>query len=109
MPEKTIIPAENCETMVDVRAAIDDLDRQIVPLLAARCRYIEAAGRIKKDRDKIHDDSRIADVVAKALATAAQCHAPASVVEAAYRALIAASIDYEFVVFEQGSRKCEQG
>ena len=104
----SIVPAESCRTMVEVRAAIDDLDRQIVPLLAARCRYIEAAGRIKQDRTKVHDDARIAEVIERVLATAQQVNAPPAVIEAAYRALIAASIAHEFVVFDHHSQKCEQ-
>lgn len=108
-----IVPAEECTTMVEVRAAIDAIDRQIVPLIAARCRYIEAAGRIKGDRNVVHDDARINDVVTKVLATARQCHGVPSIVEAAYRAMITASIAYEFTVFdrrhEQVSQNCDQG
>lgn len=103
-----IKPASECTNMAEVRAAIDALDREIVPMIAKRVRYIEAAGRIKNDRNKVHDDARIEDVVQKALAVAATCDAPASIIEATYRAMIAACIAYEFTVFDTRSQKREQ-
>ena len=39
-------PAE-CESMSDVRAAIDELDDQLIALLARRVRYVERAARLK--------------------------------------------------------------
>ena len=58
--------------MSDVRAEIDRVDREIVPLLLERLEYIKQAGHIKTDRDTVRDEWRIEDVVSKAKATAAQ-------------------------------------
>ncbi len=61
---------EDCATMVDVRQGVDALDRALVTLLAERQRYMDAAARIKPNRDAVFDQARIDDVVAKVLAAA---------------------------------------
>ncbi|GAB4089327.1 chorismate mutase [Hydrogenophaga soli] len=86
---------QHCTTMTEVRAHIDALDAQIVPLLAQRCGYVAQAGRIKQAEHQIVDVDRIEFIVARVCAQADSLGAPAAVVEAAYRALIQASIDFE--------------
>ena len=44
--------------MTQVRAGVDRLDREIVALLAERFRYMEAAARIKPDRNEVRDEAR---------------------------------------------------
>ena len=56
--------------MAEVRAAIDDLDRQIVALIARRFGYMDAAARIKPDRASVRDEARKAEVIAKVKAEA---------------------------------------
>lgn len=96
-----IVPAAACESMGEVRAGIDALDRELVALLARRQAYIEAAGRIKTSRAAVRDEARIADVLAKVDAAArAQGLSPA-IAQAVWRALIEASIAHEHLVFSQ--------
>ena len=87
--------------MADVRAGIDALDRDIVALLADRLHYIDEAARLKQDRDQVHDDARIADVLAKVEAEARRLGADPEVVRKAYAALVEASIEHEFVAFDR--------
>ena len=61
---------EDCQTMADVRAGVDALDRELVRLLVTRQGYMSAAARIKTDRDTVHDAARIEDVVTKVLTEA---------------------------------------
>jgi isochorismate pyruvate lyase len=42
-------PPEACESLEDVRGAIDGLDREILSLLGTRARYVAAAARFKTD------------------------------------------------------------
>jgi len=63
---------EDCATMAEVRAAIDDLDRQIVALIARRFGYMDAAARIKPDRASVRDELRKAEVIANVKAEARQ-------------------------------------
>jgi isochorismate pyruvate lyase len=50
---------DDCETMAQVRAGVDDLDARLVDLLAERFGYMRAAARIKPDRAAVRDEARI--------------------------------------------------
>ena len=90
---------KRCETMAEVRAEIDALDRAIVALLADRLHYIDEAARLKQSRDQVRDEARIADVLQKVQAKANDLGADATVVASAYRALVEASIEHEHTMF----------
>lgn len=87
--------------MAEIRAGIDALDRRIVALLATRMRYIEAAARVKSDRASVRDESRKAEVIARACAAADAEGLDASLVAALYELLVERSIAHEFVKFDQ--------
>lgn len=91
----TPTPVVHCTTMTEVRAHIDALDAQIVPLLAQRCGYVAQAARIKESVTKIVDTDRIEAIIRRVRAQAQALGAPPDVLDAAYRALIAASIEFE--------------
>jgi isochorismate pyruvate lyase len=86
--------------MTEVRAAIDAIDRRLVAIIAERLHYIDEAARIKPRRDQVHDEDRIADVLAKTRAEAVRLGCDPAVVEAAFKALVAASIAHEFAAFD---------
>jgi isochorismate pyruvate lyase len=87
--------AQHCDTMAGVRSHIDALDDRIVSLLVERTGYMTQAARIKGDADKVHDQGRIDFIVARVRQMALERGGQADVVEAAYRALIDASIAHE--------------
>ncbi len=87
---------EACETMVDVRHGVDALDRALVALLAERQRYMEAAARIKPNRDAVFDQARIDDVVAKVLAASETAGLSPDIAEPVWRLLIDRCIAHEF-------------
>lgn len=45
--------APECENLGDIRQGIDDLDRQIVQILARRLTYVKAATRFKASQQAI--------------------------------------------------------
>ena len=92
--------APDCTTMAEVRTAIDALDTRIVTLLAERMRYIEAAARIKPDRDAVRDEPRKAEVIAHARAVAEERGFPPALAEAIYELLVEGSITHEFERFD---------
>jgi isochorismate pyruvate lyase len=49
---------EDCESLEDVRGAIDALDREIVAPLGARSHYVEAAARFKTSEEYVHAPKR---------------------------------------------------
>lgn len=95
-----IAPAD-CQTMIDVRQGVDALDRALVALLAERQRYMDAAARIKPNRDAVFDQARIDDVVAKVLAAAAPAGLSADIAEPVWRLLIDRCIAHEFATYDK--------
>jgi isochorismate pyruvate lyase len=91
--------AQHCETMTEVRGHIDALDARIVSLLVERTGYMSQAARIKGDANKVHDQARIDFIVARVRQMAQERGGQPDVLEAAYRALIDASIAYEHQEF----------
>ena len=87
---------EACQTMIDVRQGVDALDRALVTLLAERQRYMDAAARIKPNRDAVFDQARIDDVVTKVLAAAEPAGLSPDIAEPVWRLLIDRCIAHEF-------------
>lgn len=94
MKDTPLSPAD-CTTMVDVRAGVDALDRQLVALLATRFGYMRAAARIKPNRDAVRDEARKASVIAAAVSEAEAQGVPGDVVADIWERLVEGSIAYE--------------
>ena len=90
-----IIDPADCTTMTDVRAGVDDVDRQIVALLKRRFGYMDAAARIKPAREAVRDEGRKADVKAKVDAAAAAVGVDRDLMARLYEDLIETSIAHE--------------
>jgi len=95
-------PAE-CMTMAQVRQGVDALDRLLVTILAERQRYMDAAARIKPNREAVRDTARIEDVVAKVKAQAREVGLSEEIAEPVWRLLIERCIAHEFEAWD-GSR-----
>lgn len=93
-------PAE-CQDMSQVRDGVDRLDRALVALIAERTRYMEAAARIKPDRDAVRDEARIADVLEKVRQAAGRAGAPLTLTDPVWRELVERSIEHELTVFDR--------
>lgn len=87
---------DDCTTMIEVRAGVDALDRELVALLAKRFGYMRAAARIKPSRDVVRDEDRKASVIAAAVAAAEAQGVPGEVVGDIWERLVEGSIAYEF-------------
>jgi isochorismate pyruvate lyase len=96
MSDRAIKDPQACETMLDVRAGVDALDRELVGLLAKRFGYMRAAARIKPSRDAVRDEARKASVIAAAVAEAEVHGIPTDVVADIWERLVEGSIAYEF-------------
>lgn len=104
-PMETTRPAiaapETCQTMEQVRAGVDAVDRELVKLLAQRQGYMEAAARIKPNRAAVRDEGRIEQVMANVQALAWENGLSWQIAEPVWRTLIDACIAHEFEVFDQ--------
>ena len=104
MQNDAIKAPENCGSMAELRTAIDELDRELVTLLACRQAYIERAAILKQERGAVRDDARIEQVIAKVLAEAKQAGLSGSIAEAVWRPLIEQSIRHELEAFDKKKR-----
>ncbi len=100
---------EDCQTMSDVRTGVDALDRELVRLLVTRQGYMDAAARIKQDREAVYDADRIEDVVSKVLETAKSEGLNADIAEPVWRKLIERCIAHEFDVWDAIRAKKKAG
>ena len=100
MQDENIIAADQCQSMAEVRAGVDALDRELVMLLARRFAYMRAAARIKPARDMVRDEARKAKVIANARAGAVRLGVPEDAVGEMWEQLVEASIAYELAAFD---------
>ncbi|WP_412479748.1 chorismate mutase [Azonexus sp. IMCC34839] len=88
-------PIIECRSLDEVRGQIDRLDRQLVGLIAERGAYVQQAARFKKDTAAVAAPQRVTQVLARVDALAVELGAERRVVEATWRAMVAAFIDAE--------------
>ena len=88
---------EQCETMSDVRAGVDAVDRELVALLVRRFGYMDAAARIKPDRDAVRDEARKAEVLDNVAREAEATGLEPERLRAIWNELVEQSIAYETV------------
>lgn len=97
----TILPGPDCITMADVRAGVDQVDRELVALLRRRFDYMDAAARIKPVRGAVRDEARKAQVIANARAAATAAGLPADAIADLWDRLVETSIAYELAAFDR--------
>lgn len=91
---------EACETMKDVRAGVDEIDRMLVALIARRQGYMDAAARIKPSRSVVRDEARIQQVLDNVHAEAERHGLAWSIAEPVWREMMERCIAYEFDVWD---------
>ncbi|MBY0453668.1 MAG: chorismate mutase [Burkholderiaceae bacterium] len=92
---RAIDNVQHCTSMQDVRRHIDALDDVLVSLLVQRGGYMTQAARIKQDPAQVRDEERIETIVERVRARASAEGGPPEVLEAIYRSMMEAYIDYE--------------
>jgi isochorismate pyruvate lyase len=90
------------ESLAEVRARIDDIDDELVRLLAERQRLVRAAAAFKADEQAVRAPDRVEQVVALARRRAAGADLAPEVAEAVWRSMIAAFIDLELAEHSHG-------
>ena len=93
-------PPVECTTMAEVRQGVDALDRLLVAVLAERQGYMDAAARIKQNRDAVRDTARIEDVIAKVKAAARDAGLSEEIAEPVWRLLIERCIAHEYETWD---------
>ena len=87
--------AQDCESMSEVRAGIDQIDQQLVDLLAQRWTYVDRAWVFKRSPEEASVPWRNKDVIEKVRARAEATGMPAEMAESLWRLIIGWGIQYE--------------
>ncbi|MGR4890931.1 chorismate mutase [Sphingopyxis sp. LARHCG72] len=87
---------EQCQTMTEVRAGVDQVDRELVALLVRRFGYMDAAARIKTDRGTVRDEARKAEVLDNVAREAAAAGLDPQRLRAVWDVLVEESIAHEY-------------
>ena len=88
---------DQCETMTDVRAGVDQVDRELVALLVRRFGYMDAAARIKPERSAVRDEPRKAQVLDNVAREAESAGLDPQRIRAVWNELVEQSIAHELV------------
>ena len=81
--------------MIEVRAGVDQVDRELVALLVRRFGYMDAAARIKVDRNTVRDEARKAQVIDNVAHEAEAAGLESDRLRAIWNELVEQSIAYE--------------
>lgn len=93
-------PAD-CDTMVDVRQGVDEIDRLLVAIIARRQGYMDAAARIKPHRGAVRDEARIQQVLDNVRAHAEAAGLSWAIAEPVWRTMVERCIAHEFDVWDR--------
>jgi isochorismate pyruvate lyase len=85
----------DCNSLADVRSAIDRVDEQIVALLGLRADYVRSAARFKSSEADVAAPERLADMLQVRRAWAEREKLDPGLIERLYRDLVAYFIDRE--------------
>lgn len=91
-----------------LRQQIDELDQQLVALLARRGACVKAAAAFKKDRAAVRAPERVQQVIDKVRQQASSQGLPPEIAESVWRAMIGAFIDYELQQHEKLSPRLQE-
>lgn len=85
----------------DVRNRIDQIDSELVKLIAQRSQCVKAAAAFKSDHSAVRAPDRVQQVIDKVSKQATEIGLPTVIVEKIYRTMIDAFIDYELSQHDQ--------
>lgn len=91
------------EQLAAVRIAVDEVDEQIVTLIARRERLIRISGTLKGDDAEVRAPGRVEKVIEHVRAAAVKKDIDPDIVEKTYRAMITAFTELEMKVHNASS------
>lgn len=90
-----------CNSIDEVRNNINNIDEQIVKLIAQRGEFVNQAAKFKKNSDAVKAPKRVEEVITKVKNIAKSTGANEEVVENVYRSMIDSFINAEMKEFEK--------
>ena len=79
---------EKCESLEQVREQIDQLDQQLIDIIATRQFYVDQAVRFKRTTEDAQSPERVQQVIDKVRQKAFEVGTDPDLVETIYRAMI---------------------
>ena len=96
---------QNCNNIEEVRTNINNIDEEIVKLIAQRGHFVKQAAKFKKDTADVKAPKRVEEVISKVKNLAKTVGANEEVVENVYRTMIDSFINAEMNKFEHLKNK----
>ena len=84
----TTKPVSDCQTLTDIRAAIDAIDRQIITLIGQRAQYVQAAAKFKTSAAEVQAEARVTAMMQERRMWAEECGVNPDMVEALFREMV---------------------
>lgn len=91
----------NFSSIEDIRNRIDEIDSELVKLIAQRSECVKAAAAFKSDHSAVRAPDRVQQVINKVRKQATEAGLPEVIIEKVYRSMIGAFIDYELEQHDQ--------
>lgn len=79
---------EKCDSLEQARDRIDQLDQELIEMIATRQFYIDQAVRFKRTAEDVQSPERVQQVINKVREQAIQLHTDPDLVEKIYREMI---------------------
>ena len=86
---------DDCQNMADIRAEIDQLDRQVIALLGQRFAYVKAASKFKTSATDVKAPERVQAMLQQRRIWAEEAGLSADVIEKLYRDLVTYFVEEE--------------
>jgi isochorismate pyruvate lyase len=96
-----MIPPEQCSSLEQIRAGMDQIDREIVGLIARRVDYVRNAARFKASAAAVADPDRMAKVLRTRREWAEAAGLDGETMERLYRDLVAYCVAEEHKHFDK--------
>lgn len=98
-----VLSPDECRDMAAVRAGVDAVDCQLVALLVKRFAYMDAAARIKTDRQLVRDEARKAQVLSNVAREASAAGLDPERLRAVWDILVEQSIAHELEQWDRAA------
>lgn len=90
----------DCQSLDEVRSNIDNIDREIIGLIAQRSHYVDQASGFKKTMNEVTDTKRVEANIIKVKQIAKECNLDENLVEQVFRDMMNAFIKREIRKFD---------
>lgn len=96
-----MIEPQDCKSISEVRAEIDELDRSLISIISRRQQYVHAAASFKQNEEQVHAHERQLSMLAARRHWAETAGIDPDLIEAIFRTMVEHFIKAEMTVFSE--------